>query len=141
MLTLGPPQLSLTEMAGQAAAAITLADRYTDTFAGATRRKQPMAAAEIQQSLLPPRINRITGGEVAGNVLPSYEVGGDWFDIVENADGVWVTIANGTGGGTRAAASSAVALGALRASRRSGGTIREALMVMHRTMKEMPGSP
>jgi serine phosphatase RsbU (regulator of sigma subunit) len=48
-------------------------------------------------------------------------------------------MANGIGSGTRAAASSAVALGALRASRRSGATIREALMVMHRTLREMPG--
>ena len=139
MLTLGRPQNSLAEIARQAAAATTLADRYTDAFARATRRKQPTPAAEIQQSLLPPRISRITGGEVAGNVIPSYEVAGDWFDTVENSDGVWVTLADGLGGGTRAAASSAVALGALRASRRGGGTIREALMLMHRTLKEMPG--
>jgi serine phosphatase RsbU (regulator of sigma subunit) len=139
MLTLGQPRDSLAEIARQAAAATTLADRYTDTFARATRRKQPKPAAEMQQSLLPPRISRITAGEVAGNVLPSYEVAGDWFDAVENVDGVWVTLANGIGGGTRAAASSAVALGALRASRRSGGTIREALMLMHRTLGEMPG--
>jgi serine phosphatase RsbU (regulator of sigma subunit) len=139
VLTVGTPQHSLTEIAGQAAAAATLADRYTDAFAAATRRKQPQAAAEIQQSLLPPRINRITGGEVAGNVLPSYEVAGDWFDVVENADGIWIMLANGTGAGTRAAASSAVALGALRATRRSGGTIREALTLMHRTLREMPG--
>jgi serine phosphatase RsbU (regulator of sigma subunit) len=139
MLTLGRPQHSLGEIARQAAAATTLADRYTDAFARATRRKQPQAAAEIQQSLLPPRVSRITGGEVAGNVVPSYEVAGDWFDTVENSDGVWVTLADGLGGGTRAAASSAVALGALRASRRSGGTIREALMLMHRTLTEMPG--
>ena len=139
MLTLGPPRGSLADIARQAAAATTLADRYTDVFARAARRKQPTAAAEIQQSLLPPRISRITGGEVAGNVLPSYEVAGDWFDTVENADGVWVALADGLGGGTRSAASSAVALGALRASRRSGGTIREALMLMHRTLSEMPG--
>jgi serine phosphatase RsbU (regulator of sigma subunit) len=139
MLTQGRPEQDLTEIAGQAAAAMTLADRYTDAFARATRRKQPKAAAEIQQSLLPPRISRVTGGEVAGNVLPSYEVAGDWFDAVENDDGVWVTLANGSDSGTRAAASSAVALGALRASRRSGGSLREALMVMHRTLREMPG--
>ncbi len=54
MVTLGQPQGSLSELARQAAAAITLADRYTDTFARAQRRKQPKAAAEIQQSLLPP---------------------------------------------------------------------------------------
>jgi AcrR family transcriptional regulator len=97
MITIGSPRRALTELARQAAAAVTLADRYTDTFAKTQRRKQPMAAAEIQQSLLPPRIARITGGEVAGNVLPSYEVAGDWFDVIENADGVWITLADGWG--------------------------------------------
>jgi serine phosphatase RsbU (regulator of sigma subunit) len=118
---------------------VALADRYTDAFARAQRRKHPKAAAEIQQSLLPPRIMGVTGGEVAGNVLPSYEVAGDWFDVIENVDGIWLSIADGLGGSTPATASSAVALGALRASRRSDGTISEALMVMHRTLQEMPG--
>jgi serine phosphatase RsbU (regulator of sigma subunit)/DNA-binding transcriptional ArsR family regulator len=139
LLTLGQPRAGLAELARQAAAAVAMADRYTDAFARAQRRKQPKAAAEIQQSLLPPRIARFTGAEVAGNVLPSYEVAGDWFDVVENQDGVWLTIADGLGSGTRAIASAAVALGALRASRRSDGTIKDALMVMHRTLKEMPG--
>jgi hypothetical protein len=62
--TLGRPRRPLSEIARQAAAAIALASRYTDTFARGQRRKQPRAAAEIQQSLLPPRIWRITGGEV-----------------------------------------------------------------------------
>ncbi len=139
-ITFGHPREPLTEMARQAAAAVTLADRYTDVFATAQRRKQPKAAAEIQQSLLPPRIMRITGGEVAGNVLPTYEVAGDWFDVVENADGVWITLADGLGESTRSAASSAVALGALRASRRSGASIGEALLVMHQTLRKMPGA-
>ncbi|MGZ8665877.1 MAG: SpoIIE family protein phosphatase [Solirubrobacterales bacterium] len=139
LLTLGQPRHDLAELARQAAAAVTLADRYTDAFARARRRKHPKAAAEMQQAMLPPRISPITGGEVAGNVIPSYDVAGDWFDVVENADGVWLSIADGLGGGTRATASGAVALGALRASRRSGGTIKEALLVMHRTLKEMPG--
>jgi serine phosphatase RsbU (regulator of sigma subunit)/DNA-binding transcriptional ArsR family regulator len=139
LLTLGQPRSGLAELARQAAAAIAMADRYTDAFARAQRRKQPKAAAEIQQSLLPPRIARFTGAEVAGNVLPSYEVAGDWYDVIENQDGIWLTIADGLGSGTRAIAGAAVALGALRASRRSDGTIKEALMVMHRTLKEMPG--
>jgi serine phosphatase RsbU (regulator of sigma subunit) len=139
LVAFGRPAEPLSELARQAAAAVTLADRHTDAFALAQRRKQPRAAAEIQQSLLPPRIARVTGGEVAGNVLPSYEVAGDWFDVIENPDGVWVSVADGLGGSTRAAASSAVALGALRASRRSGGTITEALVVMHQTLREMPG--
>ena len=119
---------------------MTLADRYTDVLARTQRRKQPTAAAEIQQSLLPPRIARISGGEIAGNILPTYEVAGDWFDVIENADGVWISLADGLGGsGSRAAASSAVALGALRASRRSDASISEALIVMHQTLKDMPG--
>src|ERR671915_553873 len=123
LVAFGRPAEPLTDLARQASAAITLADRHTDVFATAQRRKQPEAAAEIQQSLLPPRIVRITGGEVAGNVLPSYEVAGDWFDVVENPDGIWLTLADGLGGSTPAAASSAVALGALRASRRGGADI------------------
>lgn len=138
-ITLGRPESSLAELARQASAAITLADRYTDTFARAQRRKQPKAAAEMQQSLLPPRITRVSGGEVAGNVLPSYEVAGDWFDVIENLDGVWITLADGLGGSTRATAAAAVALGGLRAARRSGASISEALLVMHSTLKEMPG--
>ena len=139
MIAFGHPAAPLTELTRQAAAAITLADRYTDAFAAAQRRKQPKAAAEIQQSLLPPRIMRVTGGEIAGNVLPSYEVAGDWYDVVENGDGIWVTLADGLGGSTRAAASSAVALGGLRASRRSGAGISEALVVMHQALRELPG--
>jgi len=139
MIAFGQPAVPLGELARQAAAAITLADRYTDVFARAQRRKQPAAAAEIQQSLLPPRIARVTGGEIAGNVLPSYEVAGDWFDVIENADGIWITLADGLGGSTRAAAASAVALGALRASRRGGSDSAEALVVMHRTLRELPG--
>ena len=139
LIAFGRPAEPLGELARQAAAAITLADRYTDAFARAQRRKQPLAAAEIQQSLLPPRIARVTGGEIAGNVLPSYEVAGDWFDVIENADGIWVALADGLGGSTRAAAASAVALGALRASRRSGGDVVEALVAMHQTLRELPG--
>jgi serine phosphatase RsbU (regulator of sigma subunit) len=138
-LVFGPTREPLTELSRQAAAAITLADRYTDIFARVQRRKQPRAAAEIQQSLLPPRIARLGAGEVAGNVLPSYEVAGDWFDVAENPDGVWCSVADGLGDSTRAAAASAIALGALRAARRSGASVGEALLVMHGALRELPG--
>jgi serine phosphatase RsbU (regulator of sigma subunit) len=139
LLAFGAPREPLTELARQAAAAITLADRYTDGFARVQRRKRPRAAAEIQQSLLPPRIARLGGGEIAGNVLPSYEVAGDWFDFAENEDGVWCSVADGLGDSTRAAAASAIALGALRAGRRSGSSVAGALLVMHKALGEMPG--
>ena len=47
-------------------------------------------------------------------------MGGDFFDYAENEDGLWLAIADAVGKGTEAAALSAVTMGALRASRRSG---------------------
>ena len=91
-LCVGTPLASLEDIARQGAAALELANEYTDVIEAARRRKPPTPAAEIQQNLLPPRIVRITGGQVAGGLLPTYEVGGDWFDFVENQDGAWLAI-------------------------------------------------
>jgi hypothetical protein len=114
LLAVDAPADALTEPARQAAASLALAARYTDVFDRAQRRRQTSPAAEIQQNLLPPRIARITGARLAGNVLPGYEIGGDWFDYVENLDGGWLGVANSMGSGTTAAAIGAVALGAFR---------------------------
>ena len=120
LLAVGTPRASLAEIARQGAAAIQLAGLYTDVFAAARRRRVTSPAAELQQELLPPRISRITGGMLAGGVLPSYEVGGDWFDFTENRDGAWLAIADATGTGAEASALAAVALAALRSARRAG---------------------
>ena len=117
-----------------------LAAGYTDVFDVARRRKEMNPAAEIQQSLLPPRIVRMGSGELAGSVLPSYEVGGDWFDYVENRDGAWIAIADGAGRGPRAAGLSAVALAALRAGRRNGDTLEQAAQTMDETVAAAGGS-
>ena len=57
---------------------------------------------------------------------PTYEVGGDWFDFVENRDGAWLAIADAAGTGPTAAGLGAAALGALRAARRSGKDLEDA---------------
>jgi serine phosphatase RsbU (regulator of sigma subunit)/AcrR family transcriptional regulator len=124
----------LREVARLGAAAMELAGGYTDVFDDARRRKQTTPAAETQQSLLPPRIVRVGGGELAGSVLPTYEVGGDWFDYVENRDGAWIAIADGAGRGPRAAGLSSVTLAALRAARRSDATLEEAAQLMDETV-------
>jgi AcrR family transcriptional regulator len=106
------------------------------------RRKETSAAAEIQQNLLPPRIARISGGVLAGNVLPGYDIGGDWFDYIENRDGAWLGIADSKGHGTTAAAIGGVALGAFRAKRRIGATMVEAMIGIDETIRELdiPGA-
>src|SRR4029450_10836002 len=90
-------------------------------------RKPPPPPAEIQQNLFPPRIARIAGAQLAGALLPSYEVGGDWFDFVENRDGAWLAMAGAADTGPTAAGLGAAALGALRAARRSGQDLGEAV--------------
>lgn len=140
LLCIGTPLESLEDIAKQGAAALELANDYSDFIESARRRKPTTAAAEIQQNLFPPRIARIAGAQLAGVLLPSYEVGGDWFDFVENRDGAWLAIADSAGKGPTAAGLGAAALGALRAARRSGEDLEPALRTMHETVSGL-GNP
>jgi serine phosphatase RsbU (regulator of sigma subunit) len=137
LLAIDAPEQPLVQLARQAAAALALANVYTDVFDTTRRRKETSPASEIQQNLLPPRIARVSGGMLAGNVLPGYEIGGDWFDYVENSDGAWIGVADSMGKGTTAAALGAVALGAFRAKRRVNAHLDEAALAIHHTMLEV----
>jgi serine phosphatase RsbU (regulator of sigma subunit) len=137
LLCVGTPVSSLADVAKQGAAALDLANDYTDFIDGARRRKPTTPAAEIQQYLFPPRIARIAGAQLAGVLLPAYEVGGDWFDFVENRDGAWLAIADASGTGPTAAGLGAAALGALRAARRSGQDLEQALELMDETVRRL----
>lgn len=130
MLYVGEPATALDDIAKQGAAALALAGDYTDFAETARRRKPTTAAAEVQLALLPPRIARVSGAQIAGGLLPSYEVGGDWFDYVENRDGVWLAIADAKGTGAAGASVSAAVLGALRAARRCGCDLVGAMKAM-----------
>ncbi len=137
LLCVGQPVAPLGDIVKQGAAALELANDYTDFIEAARRRKPTTPAAEVQQHLFPPRIARIAGGQLAGVLLPSYEVGGDWFDFVENRDGAWLAIADASGTGPTAAGLSAAALGALRAGRRSGQGLQQTLKLMHETVRRL----
>lgn len=140
LLCIGTPITPLDDIAKQGAAALELANDYTDVIEAARRRKPTTPAAEIQQNLFPPRIARIAGAQLAGGLLPTYEVGGDWFDFVENRDGAWLAIADASGNGPTAAGLGASALGALRAARRSGHDLEQALEAVHETVRRL-GNP
>jgi serine phosphatase RsbU (regulator of sigma subunit) len=137
LLCVGTPVVALADIAKQGAAALELANDYTDYIEAARRRKPTTPAAEVQQHLLPPRIARIAGAQLAGTLLPTYEVGGDWFDFVENRDGAWLAIADAPGTGPTAAGLGAAALGALRAARRSGEDLEGALREVHETVRHL----
>ena len=135
LLAVDADPVALTVLARHGAVAIHVAEPYTDAIASGQRRKPITAAGEIQQNLLPPRVAQITGATIAGNVLPSYDIGGDWFDYAENSDGAWLAVADATGNGTAAASLSALALGALRAARRSGASHEHAVQEMHQAIR------
>jgi serine phosphatase RsbU (regulator of sigma subunit) len=134
LAALGGSEELLTEIARQGAAAIELGNGYTDTLDAARRRKDINPAAEIQQSLLPPRIARLGSANVAASVLPAYEVGGDWFDYVENRNGAWLAIADASGKGVHAAALGSIGLAALRAARRNDAGLDDAMRTIHETI-------
>jgi serine phosphatase RsbU (regulator of sigma subunit) len=125
LLARDQPDKDLTALADQAALALELISGYTDVIDAVRRRKNTQPAAEIQQNLLPPRLARVSGADVAGGVLPGYDVGGDFFDYASNADGLWMTVADATGKGNLASAVSSLAVGALRAARRAGAGLQE----------------
>lgn len=137
LVCVGTPLGDLSDIAKQGAAALELANDYTDFIEAAKRRKPTTPAAEIQQHLFPPRIARIAGAQLAGVLLPAYEVGGDWFDFVENVDGAWLAIADSAGTGPTAAGLGAAALGALRAARRAGEDLLGAVKLMDETVRRL----
>lgn len=125
------PATDLGEFAPHAAAALELAERYTDVFARARRREPTTAAAELQQELMPPRIVPVEGATLAGSVIPAYDVGGDWLDMCATADGAWLGVADAVGKGAQASAIGAIGLAAYRAARRSGEDLAGAAVSIH----------
>jgi len=139
LLAVGTVSDQLRDLASEAAIALALAPSYTDYIDTVRRTRPTSPAAEIQQNLLPPRIARVGGATLAGNVLPGYEIGGDWFDYTENPRGTWIGIADSAGEGAAAAGIGAVTLGAFRSTRREASDPAECLRAMHEVLLEIGG--
>jgi AcrR family transcriptional regulator len=137
LMAIGATDDALRDLASEGAAAIALAATYTDHIDAVRRLKPTSPAAEIQQHLLPPRILRIGGALIAGNVLPGYDIGGDWFDYAENPDCAWIGIADTRGRGATAAGLGTVTLGAFRAARQRSTDPAVAVTTMHAVLSEV----
>src|SRR6201996_3753379 len=137
LLAVGTASDQLRDLASEAAIALSIAPAYTDYIDTVRRTRVTSPAAEIQQNLLPPRIARVGGATLAGNVLPGYEIGGDWFDYTENPRGTWIGIADSRGTGPAAAGLGAITLGAFRSIRRASEDPAESLLAMHRVLLEL----
>ncbi|MFP3965868.1 PP2C family protein-serine/threonine phosphatase [Actinomadura fulvescens] len=105
------------------ARALKIADQHTDLFRRVRRRSRLTLAAEMQWELLPGRACSTDEFHLAGQLEPAYSVWGDNFDWSVSADRLTLTVTNGMGAGTEAAALTHLAISALRNARRSGADI------------------
>jgi sigma-B regulation protein RsbU (phosphoserine phosphatase) len=80
--------------------------------------QQLRIAKEVQMALLPASSPALTGYDVAGTNVPTWEIGGDYFDYLPQPDGRFgVAIADVSGKGVPAALIMATFRAALRAQR------------------------
>jgi serine phosphatase RsbU (regulator of sigma subunit) len=74
----------------------------TERVEAAKRLQQEMRiAARIQTSILPREL-RVPGLEVAATMIPTTEVGGDYYDVLPVKDGCWIGIGDVAGHGLSA---------------------------------------
>lgn len=110
---------------------IVAADRWTDVFHVARRRKQMTLPAELQWNLLPLAASATPAVTVAAALEPAYEVGGDAFDHAMGGQRLAVGIFDAMGKGLTAARLSALAVAAFRNARRRGDDLEAQASFIH----------
>ena len=99
--------------------------------------QQLSLARSVQSSLLPARAPQVDGYDVAGVNLPSWEIGGDYFDFIPLDDGrLGLVIADVAGKGVAAALIMATFRAALRTELRRGGDIPGVVTALDRILLE-----
>ncbi len=90
-------------VASQSAAAIENARLYREALEGERMSRQLRLAGAVQRHLIPDGSPDIPGIDIAGQYVPCHEVGGDFYDFVEQADGkVLISIGDAMGKGVPA---------------------------------------
>jgi sigma-B regulation protein RsbU (phosphoserine phosphatase) len=101
-------------VASQCATAITNAKLYARAIEGARAAEQMRLAGFIQRKMIPQVPPKIAGLDIAATYIPCFDVGGDFYDFLQIADGcVAVAIADVIGKGIPAALRMSLFRGAL----------------------------
>ncbi len=101
-------------VASQCAVAITNAKLYARAIEGARAAEQMRLAGFIQRKMIPEKAPQIVGLDIAATYIPCFDVGGDFYDFLQIADGcVAVAIADVIGKGIPAALMMSLFRGAL----------------------------
>jgi len=93
------------------------------------------SAREVQQRLVPVSVPSIPGFDLHAAYLPSQEVGGDFYQVIQQNDGSsLIVVGDVSGKGLTAAMKGVLALGAVRALAESGPSPAQLLNRLNREM-------
>jgi serine phosphatase RsbU (regulator of sigma subunit) len=115
---------------------IMAADRWTDEFHVARRRKDMNLAAEIKWNLLPLAAVATDRASLACALEPAYEIGGDAFDYSCGRNLITGGVFDAMGRGVNAARVSALGVSAFRNGRRCGRDLAEQARFIHGALVE-----
>ncbi|HEY8668614.1 MAG TPA: SpoIIE family protein phosphatase [Tepidisphaeraceae bacterium] len=102
--TFPPFQIDLLKaVAAQAAAAIENTRLISEAIASEALERQVRMAADVQQRMLPQQYPVVPGVELAAVYVPSFDLGGDFYDFIQLADdNVGLVVADVSGKGVPA---------------------------------------
>jgi serine phosphatase RsbU (regulator of sigma subunit) len=110
--------------------------RYGDHLTNVRRRESVSIAAEMRWALLPPLTFSSPEVSVSGILQPAYGVAGDAFDYALRSGHAAVAVFDAMGHGLMASRVANLAVGALRAGRRSGLSGAELLLSVDEVVAE-----
>jgi phosphoserine phosphatase RsbU/P len=115
--TFGQAKIDLLKaIAAQAAAAIENARLLAESIEAEALEKQVRMAADVQQRMIPQKSPELPGVELAAVYVPSFDLGGDFYDYIELPDSnLGLVIADVSGKGVPASLIMASVRAALRA--------------------------
>ena len=119
MLGLGPVSLQLSDLGDflfLLAIAVVMFFRFTRVSRDQARAAAELQAArEIQQHLVPASLPLVTGYALEAAYLPAEEVGGDFYQVLDQSDGgTLIVVGDVSGKGLKAAMTGTLTIGAMR---------------------------
>ncbi len=118
---------------------IFAAGRFTDIIEQARRRKPLALDAEMQWTLLPVRAFSGPNFQIAGQLMPAYDVGGDSFDYSVETECLHLSVTDAMGHGLGASLLDSLCVAALRNARRAGAGVAEQAQQAHEALLDQFG--
>ncbi|MHC4563650.1 MAG: PP2C family protein-serine/threonine phosphatase [Planctomycetota bacterium] len=118
----------MSAVAAQAAAAIVNAELQAEAIRGETIKRQLRLAGDVQLRMFPRERPSLPGIDVAADYRACFELGGDFYDFIDLADGsTGIVVCDVVGKGVRASLLMATIRAALRAHAANIGSVSDVL--------------